>query len=108
FEFKTSEAKQYYYLDKKYLSAPGFFTMLGRMRAIYESKTKFEVARYLMAKLEGRKIFFCPRAKQAEELCENFYHGKTDGTHLKKFISGEVESIAMVNKGGTGYTYKSI
>ena len=109
--FKTSETKNYVYLSSQVEdSDPGdrFFKIINRLRAIQESKSKFKVGKYLMDNLLGRKIIFCPRAKQAEDICENFYHGKSDSKSLEKFINGSIDSIAMVNKGGTGYTYKEV
>lgn len=112
--FLTSEASQYVYLDKMFKQAmyqkrkdvP--FRMLSRMRAIYDSKTKTEVAQFLINTLSGRKLFFCSSAKQADLLCTNSYHSKTDNKNLLKFMAGEIDTITMVNKGGTGATYKNI
>lgn len=112
--FLTSEEKQYEYLNKMFKQAmfqkrkdmP--FRMLKRMRAIYDSPTKENVADWLMKNLTGRKLFFCSSSKQADKLCEYTYHNKTTGVHFKQFVNGEIDEIAMVHKGGTGATYKAI
>ena len=112
--FMTSEQSQYQWLNSTAQKAifqnrkDKTFKILARMRAIYDSKTKTNVAEYLMENLKGRKLFFCSSIKQAEHLCKNTYHSKTDNKDLKKFQSGEVDDIAMVNAGGTGFTYKEI
>lgn len=112
--FMTTEVAQYKYLDTVAQKAifqrrkDATFKILARMRAVYNSKSKTEAAKYLMDNLSGRKLFFCSGINQAEYLCENTYHSKTDNTDLKKFMSGTVDNIAMVNAGGTGFTYKAL
>lgn len=112
--FLTSEQKQYEFMDKMFKQAmfqkrkdlP--FRMLARMRAIYDSITKQKVAIHLNKILTGRKIFFCASVKQAEAISDKTYHNKTDGKHFRDFVDGKIDEIAMVNKGGTGATYKAI
>lgn len=112
--FMTSEEKQYQYLDKQFITAvfqrrkdvP--YKMLARMRAIYDSSSKTEAGKWLMNNLEGKKLFFCSSSKQADSICENTYHNKTDGKAFKQFLEGSIDNIAMVNKGGTGVTYRNL
>lgn len=112
--FKTSEIDNYNYLSRMMKEAmfqrrkDTQFRVLKRMRAVYDSPTKQKVAKYLMQHLEGRKLFFCASINQAEYLCENTYHSKSDGKNLRRFINGEVNEVAMVNAGGVGTTYKEI
>lgn len=113
-KFFTSEEKQYEYLDRMFKQSmfqkrkdmP--FRMLQRMRAVYNSPAKQKVAEFLIKNLKGRKLFFCSSVKQAEKLSPYYYHNKTDGTHFRDFIDGKIDEITMVNKGGTGATYKAI
>lgn len=113
-KFMTSEIKQYTYLNNIAQQAiyqkrsDMTFRILARMRAIKNSKSKTEVAKYLINKLEGRKLIFSATINQAEELCENTYHSKTDNVDLQKFLNAEIDTIAMVNAGGTGFTYKKL
>ena len=81
---------------------------MHRRNVIGNSPSKLGAAKYIFNSLEGRNIVFAVSMKQAEDLCDYVYHGKTDDIDLKKFVSGEVNNIAMVNKGGTGYTYTEI
>lgn len=112
--FLTSEVKQFEYLDKMFKQAMFqkrkdlSFRMLARMRAVYDSKTKQEVAIHLNKTLSGRKLFFCSSVKQAEAISDKTYHNKTDGSNFRDFVDGKIDEIAMVNKGGTGATYKAI
>lgn len=112
--FFTSEDKQYEYLDKMLKQAifqkrkDLAFRMLKRMRAIYDSSAKEMAAKWLKENLTGRKLIFCSGSNQAERLCEYTYHNKTDGENFRKFVAGEIDEIAMVNKGGTGATYKAL
>lgn len=113
-QFMTSEEKQYEYFDNQFRNAVSQsrldipYRMLARMRAIYDSPSKTEVAKYLMSYLKGRKLFFCSSVKQAESICTYTFHNKSDGKDFRNFISGNINEIAMVNKGGTGATYKEI
>lgn len=112
--FMTSEFKQYLWLDKtaELAKMQGDRTtmnkILRRMRAVYDSPSKLEVAKVMNQVLSGRKMFFCATQKQAEEISEYVFHSKTNQEDIKKFISGELNEIALVNAGGTGWTYKAI
>lgn len=112
--FMTSEILNYNYLSTQMKQAlmqkrgDATFRVLKRMRAVYNSPSKTKVAKFLMDNLTGRKLFFCASIDQAETLCENTYHSKSDGKNLRKFIDGEVNEVAMVNAGGVGVTYKAI
>ncbi len=112
--FMTSEKKQYVYLDNRVSQGLEYgcndlqFRILARMRAIKNSPSKEKVAKHLMDNLRGRKLFYCASIKQADKLCSNTYHSKTNNEDLIKFKNGIVNRIAMVNAGGTGHTYKEI
>jgi superfamily II DNA or RNA helicase len=112
--FMTSELKQYTYLHNIAQQSimqrrnDATFRILARMRAIKDSPAKTKAAEWLINELEGRKLIFSATIKQAEKLCEHTYHSKTDNVDLKSFMAGEIDEIAMVNAGGTGFTYKKI
>ncbi len=112
--FMTSEEDQYKWLHSTAQKAifqkrkDVTFRILARMRAVYDSPTKTEVAKYLMDHLPGRKIFFCSGIKQAESISKNFYHSKTDDKAVQKFIKGDSDDIVMVNAGGIGWTYRDV
>ena len=113
-KFMTTETAQYNYLHQSAQKAifqrrnDMTFRILARMRAIKDSPAKTEAAKWLINHLEGRKLIFSATIKQAEELCDHTYHSKTDNVDLKKFMGGEIDEIAMVNAGGTGFTYKEL
>lgn len=110
--FFTTESNNYEYLSKLIDSSPGgkdkMFKVFNRMRAIKNSPSKLEAAKYLIKQLKGTKLIFSGSIAQAELLSKNTYHSKTDGTNLRKFKAGEISEIAMVNTGGVGETYKAI
>ena len=112
--FMTSERKQYEYLHNVAQQSifqrrsDMTFRILARMRAIKDSPAKTEAAQWLIKNLEGRKLIFSATIKQAEDLCQHTYHSKTDNIDLKKFQAGNIDEIAMVNAGGTGFTYKKL
>lgn len=112
--FKTSEVKQYgYYHDRAEReilngSKNIKFAVLKRLRLIYDNESKIAIAKKLVDNLEGRKLVFTATSKQADELSENSYHSKTDGSNLRKFIDGKINVLSLVNKGGTGVTYHNV
>lgn len=113
--FKTTEGAQYDYLTKAVARALYTtneklkqFAILNRMRAVYNSPTKQEVATKLIKELDGRKLIFAGSIKQAESLCKNRYHSKTDDKHLQKFLKHQIDQLACVNAGGTGFTYTNV
>ena len=106
--FMTSEENQYNYLTERLEKVKTKYGLMHRRNVIGNSPSKLGAAKYIFNSLEGRNIVFAVSMKQAEDLCDYVYHGKTDDTDLKRFISGDVNKLAMVNKGGTGYTYTII
>lgn len=113
-KFMTTEASQYNYLDGVAQRAiyqrrsDATFRILARMRAIYNSPSKQEAARWLLDNLPGRKVIFCGSIKQAEELSDYTYHSKTDNKDLQAFLKGEIDELACVNSGGVGFTYRNV
>lgn len=109
--FMTTEESQYNYLSKMVDESFGknkTFRILNRMRAIKNSLSKLNATKSLLSKLEGRILIFSGTIKQAEELSNHTYHSKTDNKDLKLFQNGDIDKIAMVNAGGTGFTYREI
>lgn len=86
---------------------PKFF-YLNRMRFLYNLKSKQDFAKKLIPKLEGRTLIFTGSIAQAEDLCKHTYHSKTDDDHLQKFMKGKINTLACVNAGGVGYTYRDV
>lgn len=112
--FLTTEFNNYLYYDKvaeeaiRTKSKDRKFKTLARRRVIINSPSKAEVVEYLWNNLEGRNMFFCSSITMADSLTKHTYHSKTDNTYLQQFINGEINKLALVNAGGTGFTYKAI
>ncbi|MGL6063778.1 MAG: DEAD/DEAH box helicase [Fusobacteriaceae bacterium] len=112
--FYTSEKDSYNYINNKIIDAqenfsPNLKTLIRfRTQNIYNSRTKTNYVKKLIKELTGRKLIFCSDIKQAEELSPYTYHSKTNNEQLRQFISGEINTIAMVNAGSVGFTYKAI
>lgn len=114
-KFMTTEAAQYDYLNKavnKALFSTNEklkqFAILNRMRAIYNSKTKENIAKKLITTLKGRKLVFAGSIEQAEKLSQHTYHSQTTNQHLNLFLNGKIDLLSCVNAGGTGFTYKNV
>lgn len=112
--FMQTERSRYDYLTKlinmKLFSGqpvPKFF-YLNRMRFLYNLKSKHDFAKKFISQLRGRTLIFTGSIAQAEDLCKNTYHSKTDDTKLQKFLKGEINTLACVNAGGVGYTYTDV
>lgn len=112
--FMQTEEARYAYLTKlinmKLFSGqvvPKFF-YLNRMRFLYNLKSKHEFAKKFVKKLKGRTLIFAGSIAQAEELSKHTYHSKTDDTKLNSFIAGKIDTLACVNAGGVGFTYRDV
>ncbi len=112
--FYQTEKNQYDYYSKliniKHIrreTIPQFY-YLNRMRVIYNSIAKKTASEKILKKLEGRTLIFSATIKQCEELCDNTYHSKTDNKKLEQFVNGEIDTLACVNSGGVGYTFRDV
>ncbi len=112
--FMTTEAKQYAYLTKiinaKMFSGqpvPQFF-YLNRMRFLYNLKSKNDFAKKFIKKLKGRTLVFTGGIPQAENISKYTYHSKTDDEHLNLFLNGKINTLACVNAGGVGFTFRNV
>lgn len=101
-----TEREAYSYLSRNVLRPMGG---IRRMKFIYDSFTKEEVAKTLINSLSGRKLVFCSSIAQAERLGNgNTYHSKTNNIKLTQFINQEIDDLFCVKAGGTGFTYENI
>lgn len=112
--FMQTEQGKYEYLSKlirvKMFSGhavPKFY-YLNRMRFIYNLKSKTEFAKKFISGLTGRTLIFTGSIAQAEELCKYTYHSKKGDEDYLKFKNKEINTLAMVNSGGVGHTYKNV
>jgi hypothetical protein len=106
--FVTSENKQYNYLSRSLEKNMTKFGLIRRRHIIGNSEAKISAAKYIINSLEGKRLIFAMNRKQAEELSDHVYHGTSKDTDLKDFNNGKINKLALVNKGGTGYTYTKI
>lgn len=113
--FMTTEFANYAYLsknvarmmfnpDKRMLK----FAILNRLRFIYNSPTKLSTAKKLINHLQGRKLVFTGSIEHAENITNQTYHSKTNQDYLNKFLNQDIDLLACVNAGGTGFTYKNV
>ena len=109
--FLTSEYKQYHYWNDRIESSEDAipeWEYRYRARLIKNSKTKEEVAILLKNLIQGRVLIFCASTQQAERVSPYFYHGKSTNKHFKDFKDNKINELALVNKGGTGETFKNL
>jgi superfamily II DNA or RNA helicase len=113
--FMQTEESRYAYFTKlinaKFFSGQSVpvFMYLNRMRFIYTLKSKNDFAKKFVKKLKGRTLVFTGGIVQAEHICKHTYHSKKKDTKdLDDFMSGKIDSLACVNAGGVGFTYKNV
>lgn len=109
--FMTTEVANYEYLTGAINTAnpkTRKFRIMNRMRAIKNSPSKLAVAQQILRILGGRRLIFAGTIEQSKKLSQFTYNSKTDDTDLNRFKNGEINSLALVNSGGTGFTYKAI
>ena len=112
--FKTSEISSYENLSKKIDDAKTAsqekFMRLLRMKAVNKFPSKIYYTQQILienAKKGLKTLVFAQDNKHALVIGKNVYSSKTDDKVLQKFESGEISYMILINKGGTGYTYKT-
>lgn len=103
-QFKTTEKAYYDFLNKQINQARYAknkqlekFRILNRMRFLYNLKSKTELAKKLIAKLEDKRLLiFCGTIAQAEELCKHSYHSQKGDVDYLNFIHGEIKHLSCV------------
>lgn len=113
-QFYQTEKAKYEYLSKsinlkliRNEIVPRMY-YLRRMKFLYNLKSKNTFAKNFIKKLTGRTLVFTGSIEQAEFICDKTYHSKTDNKDLKDFLEGKINTLACVNSGGTGFTYKNV
>ena len=112
--FFQTEAARYNYLTKRIndKKSNGFAIpkqyIFDRLRFIYTLKSKEDITRRLLSQLKGRTLIFTGGIEQAERICENTYHSKTDDKKLKLFLQRGIDILACVNAGGIGFTFEGV
>lgn len=106
--FYTSEKLSYMAYTKKMKEASNtqqkIRYALLRKRVIANAANKFVCIPEL---IEGRTLIFVSTQKQAESL-NYFYHSTSGDKWLKAFEEKKIPFLALVSKGGTGYTFYEI
>lgn len=114
--FYQTEKAKYDYLDRTvrrmmFSSNPRMksglkFKLLERMRFIYNLKSKTKVAQYLLDNVipeDERTLIFSGSIDQAEELCDNTFHSKTNDKDYNAFKAEEINRMSCVNAVNEGH-----
>ena len=114
--FYQTERQKYTYFNKvlgkyeqEFQYPPASFYM-NRMKFIYQLESKHQYTKQILKKMQGRTLVFTSSIQRAEELSKHTHHSKkakNDDT-MKKFIEGEIPTLACVNAGGIGFTYRGV
>lgn len=109
--FMTTEAQGYVYQDQKVRQAIYSqnsnlikFTMLARMRFIYNLPSKLHLAHEVLKAIPQDKkvIIFCGSINHANMICNHRFHSKTDDTDYNAFCDGTIKRIAVVQSVAEG------
>lgn len=64
--------------------------------------------KYIKENPDKRILIFAPTREISQKIGEYCYNGETDDTYYNKFNNKEINYLILVNKGGTGETYKDV
>lgn len=78
-----------------------------RSRFIYESKSKVEIAKKIIKKSK-RCLIFTGLQKIADTICNHSFHSKSEDNNLDKFISGEIDQLAVIDMVNMGITIPNL
>ena len=77
--------------------------MSKRLDVIYNSKTKLEATKRILA-LQDRAISFSGRQEIADQLGDESFHSKADKTALERFKDGKISKLSVVSMVSMGVT----
>lgn len=110
--FLQSEKGMYDYLCKRIedKAFPTQMDYLIRARFIYNSSTKTEYAKKLLAKLppDKRILIFSQSIMQIEEIIDEVYHSKTNDNYYNLFIDEKINRLGVVEALNEGENIKNL
>lgn len=114
--FYTSEMMQYSYTQKK-IATNKLFGRHGSNKMLYLNLARYlnslnikveYCKKYIKKNPDKRILIFAPTREISQKIGEYCYNGETDDTYYNKFNNKEINYLILVNKGGTGETYKDV
>lgn len=86
------------------------FLIFSRLHLIYNLKSKLNVVKSLLSKLEGRSIIFSGSTEFADKISSCTYHSKSKDKDLnyQRFQEGKEQILSCVNMGGTGHDFTNV
>lgn len=104
-KYMTSEYDRYKVLTRSVQEAmfnnrDPKFPILNRTRFLYTLPSKLKYARVILNKYikDDRHLIFAGGIPHAEALSKHFYHSKTNDKDYWRFVKGEINQLATVNK----------
>lgn len=84
--------------------------ILARTRFVYNLKSKEVVARRVLDQVTKgkRTLVFAGSIAQAEALCDNTYHSKTNDAALKAFKEERIDTLSVVNALNEGHNIPNL
>jgi superfamily II DNA or RNA helicase len=102
----TIQGTEYYLKEGNYYNSN--VNVLSLYNQIKEYKQKYFAVKTILDIVKGQTIVFCSSINQAESLCKHTYHSKSDDTNFNKFLSGEINTLGLVNIGSVGSNFKGL
>lgn len=112
--FLTTERAHYNSLSNQILRASPaskMFHNMNRMHFIYQLKSKQVVAKFILDNLipeDDRVLIFASGIVQAELLCEDSYHSKSNNVAYDAFKSGQINRLSCVKAINEGHNLPSV
>jgi late competence protein required for DNA uptake (superfamily II DNA/RNA helicase) len=104
-----SEKAQIDFYESKYQSTKNFSMMLMLIRAIQNSKTKFEYFKKLASTI-NRGLLFVETIEQCDNLSYPSVHSKNPESeyNLEQFKNGQIPILSSIGKLKAGITFKNL
>lgn len=110
--FMTTEKEKYRWLSQTVENSRyAKFPILNRMRFIYNLPSKLNAAKEILDSVipKGeRGLIFSSSIKQAEELCSNTFHSKSNHDDYDKFKRGEIDRLSCVKALNEGHNFEAL
>lgn len=115
----TTEKENYEYLTNRFnyfkllsFSNPSYNFVKMKIASeradfLYKSKTKLEKAKQIIDKI-NRCLIFTTRIDNADFLCNNSYHYKSNNNFINDFYHQKINKLSVVNLADMGLTFPSL
>lgn len=109
--FFQTEKSAYAYLFVKAFESPNKHNIMRRMRFIYNSVSKESAAKFILESIipkHLKTLIFCGSISQANEICTDRFHTKTDDNAFEAFKGGLINRLSCVDSLNEGHNIDNL